>query len=460
LSEYDRLEGRYKFGKNELYGGAEMNLLLFIFDHSNQLIEAFIWYRLMTNMLECKYSKKVYMLAASMIFWLLLLKGFIFKLPVMENLRGYGSFVIILYTLVAAILLFKNPFFEKLIWWGVFYIGLIIMELVTITFMSTVLRISLETLQNDEVINNTATVATKVVTLILFELLIRRRRAKLQIKESVHKNLSILVISNVVLIIGSVIAFFNMNNIDLDLDTVIQFFLGIVLLIEVITFLLVFKMDRDSRKELQTQLKLQQIQLELKQNNDMINITENLRKLRHDMNNHIGLIKSMVDGQKYDYLKTYVDELYGDVAIANDFIVAENTALSVILNAKREKARELNIDFQSLIAAKNIAMQDKDICVLFGNILDNAIEAAEKSMNKKYIDFSIQRTDSGCIIQCENSLGIRPIERKGRFISSKENKYLHGIGIENIKDIVAKYKGELNFDYDDEVFNLRIVLPV
>jgi hypothetical protein len=400
------------------------------------------------------------MIAASFIIVLLMIKGVIFNLPIMENLRGYGSFVIIFYTFIAAILLFKSPLFEKLIWWGVYYIGLIIMELITITFMTLVLKISIDSIQNNDVINNTATIITKVVTLILFELFIRRRRAKLQIKESDHKNLSILIVSNVVLVIGSVIVFFNVNNANLDLDSVIQFIFLVILIIELITFLLVFKMERESRKELQTQLKLQRIELELKQNNDMINITDNLRKLRHDMNNHIGLIRNLIDEQKYEDLKLYVDDLYGDVARANDIIVAENKALSVLLNAKKERAKELNIEFQSFIAASGISMQDRDICTLFGNILDNAIEAAEKSMHKKFVDFSIQKTESGCIIQCENSMGFKPVVKKGRFLSNKDNNHLHGIGTENIKDIVSKYNGELHFDYDEEVFNLRIVMPV
>ncbi len=437
-----------------------MKLLGFIFDHSNQVIEAYIWYRLMTNMLERKYSKRIYAIAASLILVLLFIKGIVFDLPFMENLRGYGSFIIILYTLIAAILLFKGPLFEKLIWWGVFYIGLLIMELITISFMTLVLKISINEIQTNEIINNTATIVTKVITLILFELFIRRRRAKLHIKESAHQNLSILVVSNVVLVIGSVIVFFNVNNVRIDMDSIIHFLFGVVLIIEIISFLLVFKMDRESRKELQTQLKLQQIELELKQNNDMIGITDNLRKLRHDMNNHIGLIRSMVEERKYDALKEYVDDLYGDVAKANDIIVVENKALSVLLNAKKEKAKELDIEFQSFIAAADITMQDRDICALFGNILDNAIEAAEKSMTKRFIDFTIQRTNVGCIIQCENSIGQKPVISKGKFVSSKRNNHLHGIGTENIKDIVAKYKGEVHFDYDDEVFNLRIVMPI
>ena len=437
-----------------------MNILNIIFDHAVQVIEAYIWYRLMTNMLELKYSRKVYAIAASLIFVLLLIKTLIFNQPIMEDLRVFGSFVIIVYTLLAAIILFQGTFFEKLIWWGIYYIGMIIMELVLIFFMTIILKIPMEEITNNEVINVTASIITKVITLLMFEFFISRRRAKLQIEPSRHRNISIIVVFNMILLLGCVIVFFNVDNTSIDLINIIQFFFAIVLIILVVTFFLVLKMERDTQKEMQMQLRLQQTELQLKLNKDMAQVTDNLRKLRHDMNNHIGLIKSLVYTEKYEDLRRYVDEVYHDVAVANEYIVAENQTLSVLLNSKKDRAKKLGIDFQSLVAIAEFKMQDADLCSLIGNVLDNAIEAADKSRQKKFIDFIIQKTDAGCVIQCENAVGEKPEVRKGRFLTKKENSNLHGIGIEAIKDIVAKYKGEVNFEFDDEAFQLRIVLPI
>ncbi len=437
-----------------------MDILSAIFGKTSQIIEAFIWYRLMTNMLERKYSKKVYVIAASLIFVFIFIKGIIFKHPNIGNLRGYGSFIIIAYVFIAGMVLFKNPFFEKLIWWGLYYAGLIIMELLMVFILNTVLGISIEEVQTNKLLNNSVSIIIKVLTLSVFEFFISRRQGRLQIKVSSYKNLGILIVFNIVLILGCVIVFFNANNVGFHMGNVIQFFFVITMITAFVTSSLVFKIEKESRKELQTKLKLQQIEMELKQNKDMVSVTENLRKLRHDMNNHIGLIKNLVYAQRYEDLRGYIDEVYLDVAIANEYIVSENTALSVLLNTKRSKAKELNIDFQSVVAASDIRMQDKDICALFGNLLDNAIEAAEKTVDKRFIDLSIQQTASGCIIQCENSIGKKPEVRKGKFISSKENSYLHGIGTENIQDIVTKYHGEIKFNYDDEVFSVRIMMPL
>ncbi len=436
-----------------------MNMLNIVFDHAVQVTEAYIWYRLMTNMLELKYSKKVYTIAASMIFVLLLIKTLIFNLPFMGGFRVFGSFVIIIYTLIAAIVLFKGSFFEKLIWWGIYYIGMIGMELVVICFATIVMKIPMEEISNNEVVNVTASIITKVVTLLVFELFINRRRAKLQIKPSHHRNLSIIVIFNMVLLLGTVIVFFNVENTDINLINIIQIFFIVVLIILMVTFSLVFKIEHDTQKEMQIQLKLQQMELELKLNKDMAQVTDSLRKLRHDMNNHIGIIKNLIYTENYTELRKYIDEVYHDVAIANEYIVAENQTLSVLLNTKKDRAKELGIEFQSFIAASDLKLQDADLCSLIGNIMDNAIEAADKSPFKKYIDLSIQKTEAGCIIQCENAIGEKPVVKKGRFLTNKENSNLHGIGTEIIKEIVSKYNGEIKFDFDDEVFQLRIVLP-
>jgi sensor histidine kinase regulating citrate/malate metabolism len=205
---------------------------------------------------------------------------------------------------------------------------------------------------------------------------------------------------------------------------------------------------------------LQETELELKLNEDMVNITDKLRKLRHDMNNHIGLIKTLVHTERYDELEEYINQIYEDVEIANELVISGNRTVAVLINAKKALAKSKNIEFSSMITILDLNMQSKDICTLLGNILDNAIEAAEKSLGKKYIDLMIQKTEEGCVISCENSIGTRPVVKKGKFVTWKDNTFNHGIGTENMKDIVTKYKGQLYFDYDDEAFNVRVDMPV
>lgn len=424
-----------------------------------QFIEVIIWYRLMTSALDPKYKKRYYMLVALSIYVIILIKALIFSSDMMEPYIVYGSVFIAIYTLLLNFYLFKNALFEKFIWWGIYYFGIFIVELLTLGFLIFVLGLSINDIINNDTIDLWASIGNKVMTLVLFELFIRGRKGKLVIKITAYKNMFILITFNVILVLGGVAVFTNALNKEFNLNTVILIFFVAIFLTTVLTFSLIFKIEKESKKEIKTRLKLQQIELELKQSQDIVSITDNLRKLRHDMNNHIGLIKTMIYEQKYDELKEYVDDLYQDVAVANEYIVLENKTLSVLLNSKRDKAKELNIDFESFVAASDFNMPEKDICVLFGNILDNAIEAASKAVNTKFVNISIQKTESGCIIQCENSMGEKPVMKKGKFLTSKADKNLHGIGTGNIIDVVNKYNGKVNFDFDEDIFNVRIVIP-
>ena len=413
----------------------------------------------MVHELDPKYRKRYYILAALSIYVIILTKDFIFSFDPMGAYRVYGSVFIAIYMLILNFLLFKNTLSQKFVWWGVYYIGIFIVELLTIGFLIFVLRLSMTDILTNKNISLWASLGNKVFTLLLFELFIRRRKSKFEIKTAAFKNIFILIIFNVILVLGGVAVFTNVGNTEIDQYSVIQYILGAIFLTALLSFSLIFKIEKESKKEIETRLKLQQIELELKQNKDIISITDNLRKLRHDMNNHIGLIKTLIYERKYDELREYVDDLYQDVAVANEYIVLENKTLSVLLNSKRERAKELEVDFQSFVTATDINIPEKDICVLFGNILDNAIEAASKAVNSKFVNMSIQKTESGCIIQCENSIGEKPVVKKGKFMTSKADKNLHGIGTENIIDVVHKYNGKINFDFDEEVFNIRIVMP-
>lgn len=431
-----------------------------LLEHLPGLIECFIWWRLVSNVLERKYHKNFLVLAAAFMFVLILAKFYVFHIPGLSKYQAIGSAVTMLYSLLIFIFLFRNSLVEKFVWWGVYYFGLIIMEMITILFLIVIVNKPLEALGPYDWLSLSVILLGKLFTLLLFELIIRKRSRKLIIAITYSKELAAVVILNSLLLVGVVFLFTNKPYISKNLDYIILFYFWVVLLYTLFSVLLIYRIEKKSNEELATQLKLQQIEMELKLNDDMKTSTDRLRKLRHDMNNHIGLIKTLVYTQKYEELKEYTDQLYEDVEIANDLVITGNKTLSVLLNTKKNRAKEKNIEFTCILATEDIDMQDKDICTLLGNILDNAIEAADKSENGKYIELTIQKTQDGCVINCENSFGIRPEVIDGRFITGKKNARIHGIGTEIIKDIVSKYHGDIRFNYEEDIFSVRVVMPV
>ncbi len=423
------------------------------------VIESIILWRLMSYVLEPKYGGKTAVLAATGMFLLLQIKQVFAFMPAGEFYQMLATLLVLIYSLLVILSLSNNSFIEKLIWWGIYALGLILLEIGLMFAISAIMNKSVETVLSGDEISGIVIIAIKLLTLLAFEFIFRMRKGKLVIGLSYFWELAMVIVFNLVLALILLFIYYNRRERIVVNDVIVLFF-GVVLLITAYSVALIFRIEKRSNEELATKLRLKQIELELQLNNDMIHITDNLRKLRHDLNNHIGLIKTLAHTEKYEELKEYINQVYEDVEIANDLVIINNKTLSVLLNAKKGQAKEKNINFTSMIAIQDINMQSKDICSLLGNILDNAIEAAEKSGNKKYIQLMIQNTEKGCSIQCENSISTKPVIKRGRFLTNKDNALLHGLGTENIKDIVAKYQGELEFEFDDESFHIQILLPV
>lgn len=443
--------GVIRTGRNE-------DMINSLLDYLFMFLEGFVWWRLIDNVLETKYRRSY--TAYAVVGLMLLMAVKINAVQIFDNgvIRGIGTLVLMGYSLACVILLFKNSFIEKLIWWALYQFILFVTEVVSILIINITLDQSIDFTLSDQ-LSKYIIFLGKIMMIPIFEFIIRKRKGKLVIGMIYYKELSALIFLNAILVLFMVFFFNNTQNIVERIDNVILVVFGLVLFMTIYTIILIFRLEKKSKEELATQLKLQEVELELKLNEDIISITDKLRKLRHDMNNHIGLIKNLVITKKYDELEEYINQIYEDVEIANELVISGNRTLAVLLNAKKALAQSKNIEFNSMIMTQELNMQNRDICTLLGNILDNAIEAAERS-TKKYIDLMIQKTENGCVISCENSIGSKPVIYKGKFVTWKEDSSNHGIGIDNIKDIVNKYKGQLHFDYDDEAFYIRVDLPV
>jgi len=430
-----------------------------LFDYLNMFLESFLWYRLISSVMNERYAKRYTVIAALGMFVLLIVQRNIIRHEQFASYKGIGTLVLVIYTLSIILVLFSNSYIEKFIWWGLYNFLVLIMELISILFLNLVLGKSLEMINSDS-ISGYVIFLCKLMMIPLVEMIIRKRKGKLTIGSAYHMELIMVILLNTVLLISTIFIFNNKYNLMKRIDQVILFIFGIVLLSMIYSIIIIFRLEKRSKEELATKLKIQQIEMEIKQNEDMASIMDKLRKLRHDMNNHIGLMKSLMLMKKYEELDEYINQIYQDVEIANELVIAGDNTLSVLINAKKALAKSKNIDFDSMVTTQNINMLNKDICTLLGNILDNAIEAADRASGKKYVELMIQRTNEGCIISCENSIGMKPVIDKGRFTTWKKESSMHGIGTENIKDIVIKYKGQINYDYDDEMFQVRVVMPV
>ena len=135
------------------------------------------------------------------------------------------------------------------------------------------------------------------------------------------------------------------------------------------------------------------------------------------------------------------------------------TYLDFILNCKKLEMDENEIDFELEVDLYEIPVKDAELGVILGNLFDNAIEACRKcELNKRKIFLRICNLNEMFLICLYNSSIQVPMVVDDRFVTTKEDKYAHGLGVESVKRIVGKYNGNINFQYDSEHFEVDILI--
>ena len=143
-------------------------------------------------------------------------------------------------------------------------------------------------------------------------------------------------------------------------------------------------------------------------------------------------------------------------------IWSERKIIDLVLNYKIYECMNQNIKMDLDIdnISNPLSIKDSELCALFSNLLDNAIEACQKigSIEKRWIKVSVKQRNSMLFIKVENSIIIRPIEKEKRLITIKKDKEKHGIGFDSIKDIVIRYNGKIDYIYTNSTFLVDIVI--
>ena len=118
------------------------------------------------------------------------------------------------------------------------------------------------------------------------------------------------------------------------------------------------------------------------------------------------------------------------------------------------------IDFQAeLSIPMEMSFKGADISLILGNLLENAVEGAEKAIKKKYIKLSVKYDRKNLLINIENSYGGKLKRVKEELRTTKENAANHGIGLASVRRAARKYQGTVFIDDTvPECFLVRVVL--
>lgn len=207
---------------------------------------------------------------------------------------------------------------------------------------------------------------------------------------------------------------------------------------------------------MQTAYRLQHMESQQNYYRQRLKDEERIRSIYHDMKNHLLVLEG---NQGTDATRKMAQELRSQIADYENYIHTGNDFLDIIIRDKAEKAREKHIDFSAMIDFSNIDfIEPLDISTLFGNGIDNAIEASEKlPEEKRVILVRAGKVQDFISILIENNCSD---EIRTGSQTTKADKFLHGFGISNMKKAAEKYNGTCTTTQTNGKFTLKILLPV
>lgn len=190
---------------------------------------------------------------------------------------------------------------------------------------------------------------------------------------------------------------------------------------------------------------------------------EKVRKLRHDMKNHLANIRSLIDNGKIAAAVTLLDNTAENVNNAKaEMIDTGNSFVDAILLSKTAVCREKNIDFScSVQPLENLKINAVDLSSLLSNLLDNAMEAAAQT-TEPFVRLTIIKYNAYYTICVENSYKGKEFlkENMGSLISTKSDKALHGYGTQIISDIAQKYDGNYTWEAQENRFISTVIMII
>ncbi|MFR7520910.1 MAG: ATP-binding protein [Ruminococcus sp.] len=182
-------------------------------------------------------------------------------------------------------------------------------------------------------------------------------------------------------------------------------------------------------------------------------------KLYHDLNNHLNVLYQFLEEGETEEAKEYIREISQPIQKLTKTVWTGVDVVDVIISSKVEKMRNKGISWDiNAEFPKNTNIQPYDLCTILSNLLDNAVEAVERTGKQGNISLTIRKINYFLMIRIANSC----IGKNNSFDAlpktTKEDKTMHGWGLQNVQQTVQKYGGNLKFRQEENQFIVDVMM--
>ena len=198
--------------------------------------------------------------------------------------------------------------------------------------------------------------------------------------------------------------------------------------------------------------------MEGKRYESLVSYMDETRAMRHDFRQHLAVVGSLARSGRTEELNTYLGQMEEDVSkgsgqmcanAAVDAIAAHYTSLAA--------AQKTHIDWTLELPAA-VPLTESELCAVFGNLLENAMQAVAKLPEDKRRITAAARMVSPAIVGLSVTNpyeGKLTLNRSGLPVTRRKG---HGIGLASVRNIVKKYNGTLDISVDNQIFSASVIL--
>ena len=292
----------------------------------------------------------------------------------------------------------------------------------------------------------------RLLLLAVFYLFLKKFKYKIQLKDCMV--LSIVFLSAFTITLFTV---FNLLNLERIADLTLYISSGVLSAIFITIFMYAKNVLYLREQEQRDKMRIAQLQQQYAYYEDKLKDEERIRSIYHDMKNHLLVLESK---QNTEETRQMAQELRTQIADYENYIHTGNEFLDIILKDKSEKAREKHIDFSAVVDFEGVDfIEPLDISTLFGNGIDNAIEACEKLREEdRVILVKAGKVQNFVSILIENNCTVEALPKGKR--TTKADSLLHGFGLSNMQKAAEKYGGTCTTKRENGKFVLKILLPL
>lgn len=186
---------------------------------------------------------------------------------------------------------------------------------------------------------------------------------------------------------------------------------------------------------------------------------DEIKRIRHDMKQSYTVLETLLSDNRTSEAMEYI--CAGRLALAKTEVLIDvgNDFVNSILNSKLSTAKQLGIEVICSSVKDISGIEAVDLCTLLGNLLDNAIEAAEQCLSEnRLIEVKITNSDEKLIIHVTNSIKASVLNENSELLSTKKNPLEHGFGVRSIRLIAKKFSGTVNYYEEDNTLSCRVIL--